>query len=132
MTLVDWTILSLILSIVGNLCCIWYIRKLLSKLLFVSQNLGDLVQLIEAYKLHLKTINDMELYYGDETIMFLIKHTQSLLLLLEEYEDVYEITDPIEFIETEQDEQEYDTEKTGEKTFREADVFYGGSRGSNS
>jgi hypothetical protein len=132
MTLVDWTILSLILSIVGNLCCIWYIRKLLSKLLFVSQNLGDLVQLIEAYKLHLKTINDMELYYGDETIMFLIKHTQSLLLLLEEYEDVYEITDPIEFIETEQDEQEYDTEKTGEKTFRETDVFYGGSRGSNS
>ena len=132
MTLVDWTILSLILSIVGNLCCIWYIRKLLSKLLFVSQNLGDLVQLLEAYKLHLKTINDMELYYGDETIMFLIKHTQSLLLLLEEYEDVYEITDPIEFIETEQDEQEYDTEKTGEKTFRETDVFYGGSRGSNS
>lgn len=132
MTLVDWTILSLILSIVGNLCCIWYIRKLLGKLLFISQNLGDLVQLIEAYKLHLKTINDMELYYGDETIMFLIKHTQSLLLLLEEYEDVYEITDPIEFIETEQDEQEYDTEKTGEKTFRETDVFYGGSRGSNS
>ena len=132
MTLVDWTILSLILSIVGNLCCIWYIRKLLSKLLFVSQNLGDLVQLIEAYMVHLKSINDMELYYGDETIMFLIKHTQSLLLLLEEYEDVYEITDPIEFIETEQDEQEYDTEKTGEKTFRETDVFYGGSRGSNS
>ena len=132
MTLVDWTILSLILSIVGNLCCIWYIRKLLSKLLFVSQNLGDLVQLIKAYSLHLKAINDMELYYGDETIMFLIKHTQSLLLLLEEYEDVYEITDPIEFIETEQDEQEYDTEKTGEKTFRETDVFYGGSRGSNS
>ena len=132
MTLVDWTILSLILSIVGNLCCIWYIRKLLSKLLFVSQNLGDLVQLIKAYSLHLKVINDMELYYGDETIMFLIKHTKSLLLLLEEYEDVYEITNPIEFIETEQDEQEYDTEKTGEKTFRETDVFYGGSRGSNS
>ena len=132
MTLVDWTILSLILSIVGNLCCIWYIRKLLGKLLFVSQNLGDLVQLIKAYSLHLKAINDMELYYGDETIMFLIKHTKSLLLLLEEYEDVYEITNPIEFIETEQDEQEYDTEKTGEKTFRETDVFYGGSRGSNS
>ena len=97
MTLVDWTILSLIFSIVGNLCCLWYIRKLLGKLLFISQNLGE-----------------------------------SLLLLLEEYEDVYEITDPIEFIETEQDEQEYDTEKTGEKTFRETDVFYGGSRGSNS
>ena len=132
MTLVDWTILSLILSIVGNLCCIWYIRKLLGKLLFISENLGDLVQLIKAYSLHLKAINDMELYYGDETIMFLIKHTKSLLLLLEEYEDVYEITNPIEFIETEQDEQEYDKEKTGEKTFREADVFYGGSRGSNS
>jgi hypothetical protein len=132
MTLVDWTILSLILSIVGNICFIWYIRKLLGKLLFISENLGDLVQLIKAYSLHLKAINDMELYYGDETIMFLIKHTKSLLLLLEEYEDVYEITNPIEFIETEQDEQEYDKEKTGEKTFREADVFYGGSRGSNS
>ena len=132
MTLVDWIILSLILSIVGNICFIWYIRKLLGKLLFISENLGDLVQLIKAYSLHLKAINDMELYYGDETIMFLIKHTKSLLLLLEEYEDVYEITNPIEFIETEQDEQEYDKEKTGEKTFREADVFYGGSRGSNS
>lgn len=132
MTLVDWTILSLILSIVGNIFCIWYIRKLLGKLLFISENLGDLVQLLEAYRVHLKTINDMELYYGDETIMFLIKHTKSLLLLLEEYEDIYEMTDPIEFIETQEDEQENDEETQRTKTFNEENVFYGGSRGSNS
>jgi hypothetical protein len=131
MTLTNWLIIALILSIVGNLFSIWYIRKLLAKVLFVSQNLTDLVDLLVTYRNHLRKIYSMEMFHGDETIKFLIQHTNSLLDVLEDYSDIYLMTEPMELDEP-QDEESYD-ETTRTETFNtEKDVFYGGTRGSNS
>ena len=82
MTLTNWLIVAIILSVVGNIFSIWYIRKLLAKVLFVSQNLTDLVDLLATYRNHLRKIYSMEMFHGDETIQFLIKHTNSLLEVL--------------------------------------------------
>jgi predicted metal-binding protein len=73
----------------------------------------------------------MEMFHGDETIQFLIKHTNSLLDVLEDYSDIYLMTEPMELDEIE-DEESYD-EETGTETFNtEKDVFYGGTRSSDS
>ena len=131
MTLINWLIPALILSVMGNFFCIWYIRKLLAKVLFVSQNLTDLVDLLETYRNHLGKLYSMEMYYGDETMQFLIQHTNSLLDVLEDYSDIYLMTEPMELDEP-QDEESYD-ETTRTETFNtEKDVFYGGSRSSDS
>ena len=131
MTLTNWLIVAIILSVVGNIFSIWYIRKLLAKVLFVSQNLTDLVDLLATYRNHLRKIYSMEMFHGDETIQFLIKHTNSLLDVLEDYSDIYLMTEPMELDEIE-DEESYD-EETGTETFNtEKDVFYGGTRGGNS
>ena len=131
MTLTNWLIVAIILSVVGNIFSIWYIRKLLAKVLFVSQNLTDLVDLLATYRNHLRKIYSMEMFHGDETIQFLIKHTNSLLDVLEDYSDIYLMTEPMELDEIE-DEESYD-EETGTETFNtEKDVLYGGTRSSDS
>tara|TARA_B100000900_G_C20595896_1_gene723383 strand:+ start:2505 stop:2900 length:396 start_codon:yes stop_codon:yes gene_type:complete len=131
MTLTNWLIIALFLSILVNLLALWYIRKLLAKVLFVSQNLTDLVDLLTTYRNHLQRLFQLEMYYGDETMKFLIKHTKSLLDVLEDYSDIYKLTEPLEL--DEKDEESYDDEEeTGPPPVDEENVFYGGSRSSNS
>ena len=131
MTLTNWLVIALILSIVGNIFATWYIRKLLAKILFVSQNLTDLVDLLTTYRNHLQRLFQLEMYYGDETMKFLIKHTKSLLDVLEDYSDIYKLTEPLEL--DEEDEESYDDEEeTGPPPVNEENVFYGGPRSGNS
>ena len=131
MTLTNWLIIALFLSILGNLLALWYIRKLLAKVLFVSQNLTDLVDLLATYRNHLKRIYSLDMFHGDETIKFLIKHTNSLLDVLEDYSDIYKLTEPIEL--DEEDEESYDDEEETRSTaVDEENVFYGGTRSGNS
>jgi len=131
MTLVNWLVIALFLSIIGNFLALWYISKLLAKVLFVSQNLTDLVDLLATYRNHLQRLFQLEMYYGDETMQFLIKHTKSLLDVLEDYSDIYLMTEPIEV--GEEDEESYDDEEeTGPQAVNEENVFYGGTRGGNS
>ena len=130
MTLTNWLIIALFLSILVNLLALWYIRKLLAKVLFVSQNLTDLVDLLTTYRNHLQRLFQLEMYYGDETMKFLIKHTKSLLDVLEDYSDIYKLTEPLEL--DEEDEESYDDEEeTGPPPVNEENVFYGGTRSSN-
>ena len=44
-------------------------------------------ELITNYRVHLKSIYSMEMFYGDETLKFLLDHTRSIGVLLEDYED---------------------------------------------
>tara|TARA_R100000152_G_C6651915_1_gene93290 strand:+ start:192 stop:506 length:315 start_codon:yes stop_codon:yes gene_type:complete len=100
--------------------------------MFVSQNISDLESLISAYAGHLKNVYGLEQYYGDETIKLLISHTNSLLEILDDYEDITSLTVPLEQdeeleeeIEQEDEEQallEQETPNYGEN------VFYAGSR----
>ena len=131
MILNEWLIVALILSIIANFFGVWYIRKLLAKVLFVSQNLTDLVDLLVTYRNHLRKIYSMEMFHGDETIQFLIQHTNSLLDVLEDYSDIYLMTEPMELEET-QDEESYEETQRTETFNTEKDVLYGGTRGSDS
>ena len=119
-------VIALVVSIALNILTFWYMRRVLPRAIFMSRNLADLVALIANYKIHLKSIYEMELYYGDETMKFLMSHTNSLLEVLEEYEDEGMIMMP--------DELEYEEEETigeeenAETKVQEENVFYAGSR----
>ena len=123
-----WLGIALLTSVIANIFAIWYIRRLLSKIWFVAQNLGDLVDLITNYRIHLKTLFELEDYYGDENIKFVLSHTTSLLEVLEEYEDIYNI---VEESEEESEDQQEEEEQDAEKAITEKDVFYAGSRRRN-
>ena len=130
MTKLDvWLLVSLILSLLINGFLFWYLRSLLKKFLFISQNLGDLVEVVENYYEHLKHVNNMETYNGDETIEYLLRHTQSLIDVMEDYRDVYDISIPLE--ENQEDannEPETKTETPPPVEVSEENVFYAGTR----
>ncbi len=94
--LVFWLILAFSASTIVNFMAFYYIRVVLGKLLFVGDNLGDLTELVANYRKHLKSVYEMEMFYGDATLQHLIEHTKSLYDLLEDFEDVYAIAEPPE------------------------------------
>jgi len=127
MTLKIWLALALILSLIINGVLIWFSREQSRSLSYVSQNLGDLVEMLAAYREHLRKVYSLEMFYGDETIKMLMEHTNAVVVIIqEEYGDVTAITEPLDVIIEEEENEE--TEKIEQKQ----DVFYGGTRTSNS
>jgi hypothetical protein len=53
-------------------------------------------ELVSNYQVHLKSVYQMEMFYGDETLQHLLNHTKSLSLLLEDYEDPEFFTEQFE------------------------------------
>ena len=73
----------------------------------------------------------METYHGDETIGYLLRHTNSLIEILKDYENVYDIIEPLQQDEeTINDPNTQETEEN-EIEINEENVFYAGTRGRN-
>ena len=126
MTIEYWLALALFLSVMVNACLVWFSKEQSQQLSYVSQNLGDLVEMIANYREHLRKVYSLEMFYQDETLKVLMEHTNALVAILQdEYGDITYITDPLEVeIIKEEDEEE------NEKSFKE-DVFYAGTRKRN-
>ena len=137
-----WLGITLLLSVTMNIFAFWYIAKIVSKFTFISENLNDLVTVVNNYKQHLKQVYKMEMFYGDETLEYLMSHTKSLLTILEDYSDIYTISIPIEPSEAgdsnfdrSDDTPETEEEETEEEVIgnlNEENVFYAGARRGNS
>lgn len=78
-------ILALIISLGSNLMAVIYIRDLLGRLNWLTQNLGTLEELIKGYQKHLRDIYSLEQFYGDNEIKTLVSHTADLVEVLEDY-----------------------------------------------
>ena len=68
---------------------VWYIRKMLSKLLYVSDSIGSLLISAKSFSKHLGGLHTMEMYYGDETLGALMKHSKQVIEDVKEFEDIY-------------------------------------------
>ena len=124
-----WLTIALLASVTANFFAFWYIRRVLSKLMFVGENLSDLVDLLNVYKSHLRGIYNLEQYYGDEDIKTVMSHTTSLIELLDEqYGDVLSMVEPMEF---EIEEQQEETEQDAKTLINQENVFYAGTRKGN-
>ena len=83
----------LILSLVLNGVLLWYIRKMLGKLLTVSDNMGNLVEDLASYQNHLQQLYEMEMYYGEPSIKNLIVHSRQIIEHVKEFSDVYNLVE---------------------------------------
>ena len=116
--------LVLAVSVIANVLimrlAMWQSKELVN----ISDSLGDLVEIIENYRNHLRDVYSLDSFYGDETLEALMTHTNAVRALLEDqYGDVINITDPIEYqIEEEEEDAE---EEIPEK---EKHVLYAGTR----
>ena len=110
-------------SVVANVVLIRLASWQSKDLSMNSDNIGDLVEIIESYRSQLKSVYELDTFYGDETLQGLMDHTNAIRALLEQqYGDVASITEPIEY---EIEEEENAEEEIDQK---EKHVFYAGTR----
>ena len=119
--------LSLLVSVVVNFVLLrlsmWQSRELAD----ISDGLGDLVEIITSYRNHLSDVYQLDSFYGDETLQGLMTHTNAVRALLEEqYGDVINITDPIEY-----EIEEVNEDGEEESPEKEKHVLYAGTRKRN-
>ena len=88
-------ILSIViaLSVLLNVCVFAYARSAISRLLYVSNELGDLKSMIESFSTHTESVYQMEMFYGDQTLESLMEHANSFNEQLETFEYIYSLTE---------------------------------------
>ena len=70
-------IVTLCLSITLNVLLIWFVRKIQTDyILFIRDNLEGLVQMHQEFNEHLDSVNNMEMYFGDQTLVGLLEHSK--------------------------------------------------------
>ena len=94
----------LVLSIIINILLLWYISYALRKLLFVSDNIGELLKQADDFAKHLEAVHELETFYGDTTLQNLIVHSRQIVEDIKQFEEIYRLTEEgaeIEDAETE-------------------------------
>mgnify|MGYP003145681318 FL=1 len=99
----------LILSMTFNVIVFIYARGAVTRLLSVSEELGDLQVMIDAFAKHTKSVYELEMFYGDATLEHLMNHAVSFNEQLETFEYIYSLTDQPQL--TTEDEEEIDDEE---------------------
>ena len=82
-----------IISMLINLGVFAYARNAITQLLNVSEELGDLKEMIDSFATHSREVYEMEMFYGDETLQSLMDHAKSFSEQLETFEYVYSLTE---------------------------------------
>ena len=120
--------IALLMSLGCNLIGFYYIRDILGRLGWLTQNIGNLGDLIRGFQTHIKGVYELEKFYGDDDIKLLVQHTSDLIEVMEDYLEVGLDTELIE--EEPIKENTYDNEK--EKEENQENVFYSDTRGRDS
>ncbi len=96
------------ISVGLNVLVFMYARSAITRLLSVSEELGDLQEMISRFSQHVRNVYSLEMFYGDETLKYLLEHATSLNEQLEQnFEYIYTLTEA----DTDTEEEEFDQEE---------------------
>ena len=76
----------LILSVVVNVIFVLYSRWLISILKAREEDVNNLADEVADYVSHVKSIHEMEMFYGDKTLQRLIDHGSSMVEKIENFD----------------------------------------------
>ncbi len=98
----------LLISVLVNFFFVWYLSRLTKTLMFFSENLNDLLEIVAGFTSHVRSVYGLETFYGDETLLNLMQHGESVVQQLEKFEEIIYLTEDEETNEDNVDEQELD------------------------
>jgi|TARA_E500000305_G_C4018913_1_gene237474 hypothetical protein len=81
----------LAISFLLNILLIWYLRRLASQFTFFNENVIVLEEKLTTFDQHLNSVYELEMFYGDDTLESLIKHSKQLLLDVQEFYDNFSL-----------------------------------------
>lgn len=117
------TELFLVVSVVINVLAVWYIITLLRKYLPISEDLEDLFERLAEYHFHIKTVSEMESFYGEPILLNLLKHSKAITEEVDEFRAAYSLLDEEDDEPLELEEGELDGDQEEEDTSEEAASF---------
>jgi len=125
-------VLLMILLAISTTLLGWFCYKLVFRLNFVSNNLTELYERLDEFDQHINFIYELEMYYGDETLKNLIRHSRDFRNYMKKYKEVMELLEgEQEIIEEDYDDENSETEdKKNEEKFATTagkTVFYSGT-----
>ena len=101
-----WELIALlIVSVIFNIIAFWYVRQILERLLFITDNLDFIDTSLKAFKANLDAVYEAERFYGDETLEALCQHARETAADLDLFSSVVEVFTAAE-IEEETEEEE--------------------------
>mgnify|MGYP003118587920 CR=1 FL=1 len=66
-------------SVILNFIFLWFVIKNLQKNIELENNTEIIFEKIDLFRNHLEQLYELEMYYGDDTLMGLIEHSRQLL-----------------------------------------------------
>ena len=87
-TLTVTLIVSLIVCLVIVAFTTWYAIRLSRTLMYFSENMNDLLDSLDEYSSHVKSVYSLESYYGDQVLHNLLKHSQNIVEQIEMFDDI--------------------------------------------
>jgi|TARA_R100000789_G_scaffold97722_1_gene100613 hypothetical protein len=81
-----------ILSLGASIFFFVFTRTILARLLFISEELGDLQDMIDNFAKHVQSVYELDSFYGDQTLQGLLEHAVSFNEQLETFEWIYALT----------------------------------------
>ena len=76
------------ISLLINLLSFLYIKWLLRTVATMEIQTLDIWNLVSEFKIHLKSVYELEMFYGDETLKSLMDHANQITESLDEFESV--------------------------------------------
>jgi len=98
----------LTILIIFNIFLIWCIAQLLKRLLYISDNIDELLEMLDEYSSHIDKIYNMQTFYGDQTLKKLLEHSRAVVKEIKSHRNMYAIVDSEEELEREMDLEEED------------------------
>ena len=81
--------LILILSLGINVMLFVYSRNVAQKLVIISEEIDDIRAAENSFASHVTSANEMEMFYGDQTLHALMDHARSFREYMEEFDFIY-------------------------------------------
>ena len=64
----------------------WFSSRLLSKTMEFESDIIELLESTSELQQHIETIHEMEMFYGDETLQYLLQHARDLTKVFDQYD----------------------------------------------
>ena len=110
MNSVWWLYGGVAASIFVNIFAVWYIRQLLVKFLFLSENISNLRYNLSAFGVHIKKIYGMDRFYGEPILENLLTHMKEVEENVDQFTEIFDTFEE----STELDEADWDETATEE------------------
>ena len=107
---------ALMLSMITTVFSVWYAVRVSRTLIYFSENMNDLLEVLSDYSNHVKSVYGLESFYGDQVLHNLLKHSQDIVEQIETFEEILYLTEEEGEPMNEQEEQieQYNTDSREE------------------